>query len=120
MKYILQKDLPGAKKGAVCEWNRVYGGYVVQTSLPSEKYDCIHFSKEAVENNTEWFLPNTSIPQEISVPDIIELVSLCKDYLTFVSGPNYHEDNDYKSYIYEKALTTFFGNKVFDFINSRT
>lgn len=61
-RYILQKDLPDVKAGAVFEWgdNRSYRYHVKNTTI---KY---WFEKEYVENNPEWFLPEDEFGKWVS------------------------------------------------------
>ena len=52
--------------------------------------------------------------------DLTELKDVCKDYICFVDNDEeYHEDNNYDHYIFETAMETVFGKKVWDFINNR-
>ena len=52
--------------------------------------------------------------------DLTELKDVCKDYIYFVDNDEeYHEDNHYDHYIFETAMETVFGKKVWDFINNR-
>lgn len=58
-------------------------------------------------------------PELIENPNLEELKTLLQDYIDFLDSEDYHEDNDYEHYIYEETLKTFFGRKVFNFINSK-
>jgi hypothetical protein len=58
-------------------------------------------------------------PELITNVDLTALSKICKDYIDFVASRKYHEDNDFKHYIYEVAMETFFGKDVFNYINKR-
>ncbi len=52
--------------------------------------------------------------------DLSELKGICNEYIDFINDDdNYYEDNDYSHYIFEKTMTTIFGEDVFDWINKR-
>ena len=42
--------------------------------------------------------------------DIIPLKALVKTYGEYVCSDEYHEDNDYKHYIYEAVIEMFYGD----------
>jgi hypothetical protein len=59
-------------------------------------------------------------PKILETPDISRLVKICQEYMDFVDNDEeYYEDNDYDHYIFETAMSTLFGERVFDFINER-
>jgi hypothetical protein len=59
-------------------------------------------------------------PKVLENPDISRLVKICQEYMDFVDNDEeYYEDNDYDHYIFEEAMSTLFGERVFDFINER-
>lgn len=51
--------------------------------------------------------------------DFTELIDMCQQYIDFVDSDEYHEDNDYKYYVFEKSMEAVFGESVWDFINNR-
>ncbi len=51
--------------------------------------------------------------------DLTELQATCQKYIDYIDSPEYHEDNDFKQYIFETAIETFFGKDAWDFINNR-
>jgi len=57
------------------------------------------------------------------LPDIdIEIDSIkemCQNYIDFVASDDYHEDNDFKHYIFETTLESIFGRQVWEYINSK-
>ena len=57
-------------------------------------------------------------PSPVKVMDLSALIKTCQEYIDFVYGDNYHDDNDYRQYIYEAALITIYGDKIFDTINA--
>ena len=59
-------------------------------------------------------------PKILENPDISRLVKICQEYMDFVDNDEeYYEDNGYEHYIFEEAMSTLFGKRVFDFINER-
>ncbi len=53
--------------------------------------------------------------------DLTELKNICKEYIDFVSNKEeYHEDNDYRYYIYEKALEAIYGKAIWKYKNEIT
>jgi hypothetical protein len=59
-------------------------------------------------------------PKVLEAPDISRLVKICQEYMDFVDNDEeYYEDNNYDHYIFEEAMATIFGERVFDFINER-
>ena len=59
-------------------------------------------------------------PQPVENPDVAALRKLCENYIEFVWSDGYHEDNDYRAYIFETAVEAFYGHNVFRKINERT
>jgi len=52
--------------------------------------------------------------------DLTSLRDICQSYIDFIDNDKeYCEDNDYDEYIFETAMNTIFGKKVWDFINNR-
>ena len=52
--------------------------------------------------------------------DLTALKEICQSYIDFVDNDEkYHENNNYDQYIFETAMETVFGKKVWDFINNR-
>lgn len=48
-----------------------------------------------------------------------KLKDICKEYIDFIEGDEFSADNDFETYISERALTTLFGDNVFEFINEK-
>lgn len=46
--------------------------------------------------------------------DISSLKKLCKNYIDFEFSPEYHEDNDFKQYLFEVALETIYGKNIWE------
>ena len=57
----------------------------------------------------------SEIPKIINAPDLTKITKLCEEYIAQIIKDG--EDSDYEHYIYEEVMTTFYGDKVFDFIN---
>jgi hypothetical protein len=59
-------------------------------------------------------------PKQLETVDLQNLRKICQDYMNFVDNDEeYHDDNDYNQYIFERAMETFFGKDVWVFINNR-
>ena len=49
--------------------------------------------------------------------DFSPLMEICQKYIDYVDNDEeYQEDNNYDNYIFEKAMESVFGEKVWDFI----
>lgn len=59
-------------------------------------------------------------PKQLETVDLQNLRKICQDYMNFVDDDEeYHDDNDYNQYIFERAMETFYGKDVWTFINNR-
>lgn len=58
-------------------------------------------------------------PELLPEPDLTDLRDTVKGYIDFVDRPDYHEDNDYKYYIFEAAITAMYGKEVWDWISEK-
>jgi hypothetical protein len=58
-------------------------------------------------------------PETVKNPDLSQLKKICQQYIDAVASGNYCDDtnSDYKHYIFEEAITAFFGKDVFNYIN---
>lgn len=57
-------------------------------------------------------------PKQIGEVDLQKLREVCQQYIDFIDNDEeYHDDNDYDHYIFEKALEAIFGKEVWKFIN---
>lgn len=65
-------------------------------------------------------LSKAEAPQLVVGPNCANLVNLCSDYIRFLTSEDYCSDNNYKHFIYECVMETFYGKDVWKFINSRT
>jgi len=59
------------------------------------------------------------IPLKVEKLDFTVLEELIDDYIVFMTSENYYEDNDYKQYIYECVLETFYGEVFWEWLNYR-
>lgn len=57
-------------------------------------------------------------PEPLPIVNHHELSVLVKQYIDFVASPEYHEGNDFKSYIFEAALEAYYGKDIWKFINA--
>ena len=60
-----------------------------------------------------------SKPEQILSPDLEPLRSICRDYINDLSENGY-VDEDHAHYIFEIAMTTIYGENVWNFINTVT
>jgi len=51
--------------------------------------------------------------------DMISLRKTMQEYMEYVASDKYHEDNDWKQFIFEATLIAFYGKDVFKYINKR-
>lgn len=63
-------------------------------------------------------------PTEIKTGSIADVIEACQDYIDFMDkvDPNSGEldrQDDYQNAIFEEAMICFFGDNVFDWINSK-
>ena len=79
------------------------------------------FSKSVINErtgkvNSIWLPPLVKDTDKIDLKDLIEL---CNEYLFYLTSDKYNEDNDYSQYIFEKTMTTLYGEDIFDdYINN--
>lgn len=52
-------------------------------------------------------------------PDLKPLEKIVDDYVAFVSSDDYHEESDYKQYIFEAAVEAFYGTGFWQFLKGR-
>lgn len=64
---------------------------------------------------------------EFKKPDLLpdslrllnELTSVCIKYINYIWSDDYHEDNDYKHFIFEAAMEAIYGDGIFNKINKK-
>lgn len=86
----------------------------------AKDYCDLEVSKELYYNlleNGHIMMGTVAQPQMISPASLTELKQLLEEYIKYVASPEYHSDNDWQTWIYEKTLTTFYGEHIFDWIN---
>jgi len=59
-------------------------------------------------------------PEMVIEPCFAKLQKTVKEYIDFVWGNDYHEDNDYMVYVFEEALIAYFGIDIFETISEKT
>ena len=57
-------------------------------------------------------------PIIVETPDLFALRKICQEYIDAVATREY-VDEDLSHYIFECALSTFFGKDVWNFVNNR-
>ena len=55
-------------------------------------------------------------PNMIETPDLLPLKKICQEYINTIANEKYVDD-DLSHYIFECALSTFFGREVWNFVN---
>ena len=58
--------------------------------------------------------------QIIENPSLSGLKNLLKEYAEFIESPEYYPDSDWKQYIYESVINTFFEKRVWEIINGKS
>lgn len=59
------------------------------------------------------------IPHPVPNPDLKRLIEACDEYLQEVGEYGYGTSSDLKQWIYEEALKSIYGEKVFNWINKQ-
>lgn len=59
-------------------------------------------------------------PKIISKINIKEIKRLANEYVEFVDGSDYHEDNDWSQWMFEGLLTAVYGQDFWKWHNKRT
>lgn len=54
-------------------------------------------------------------PKIVHGVDFGPIIDIAENYLDFVEGDEYHEDNDYRYYIFETVMKTLYGDRVFKY-----
>ena len=54
--------------------------------------------------------------QEVNLQDLRDT---CQGYIDFIASDDFHEDNDYDHYIFEKAMEALYGKNVWKYINGK-
>lgn len=52
-------------------------------------------------------------------PDFTEVMKVCEQHMTEISGIDPNPDSEDDHYIYEEVMKAIYGENVFDYINSR-
>lgn len=83
-----------------------------------------HFTTEEIEKELEERKEckklRSAMPKPLEKPNLTGLRDLLQEYMEFVASDEYHEDNDYRHYIYEKVIETFYGRRFWDWLNRVT
>ena len=60
-------------------------------------------------------------PKVKSLIDISDIEKSCRDFVDFIDSEDFNEGQveDYTHRIFEKAFESFYGQKGFDFLNSK-
>jgi hypothetical protein len=59
-------------------------------------------------------------PKQIENPNIKPLVKLCQDFIDILEKDGYSKSSDPETRILESAMTTFFGENVWEYIQQYT
>jgi len=52
-------------------------------------------------------------------PDLAALRKLINEYIDYIDSDEYHEDNDYRYYIYEAAIEAYLGVEFWGWLNAK-
>lgn len=55
-------------------------------------------------------------PKLLKNVNVVALRKLCSKYIDFVDSDDYSDDNDYAGYIFEVAMTTFYGDDIWEWV----
>lgn len=80
--------------------------------------DLSQFTEEQLEKELE--RRKIKRPVLNSNPNFSQVIRLTEDLINDVLSGEYHEDNDYKQYIYEEVMTALYGSTLWDFFNKNT
>lgn len=58
-------------------------------------------------------------PERLPIVNHHELSVLVQQYVDYVDGDEYHEDNDYSQYIFEAAMEAYYGKDYWKWHNTR-
>jgi hypothetical protein len=47
-------------------------------------------------------------PKRIQNPNLTEIITMCESHIAEIANGTYHEDNDFKTYLYEVVMATFY------------
>ena len=61
----------------------------------------------------------STLPEKIKFPVFDKLESIVNEYVTYIQSKDFHEDNDYKHYIYEAVMLAFYGKDFFTWYNKK-
>lgn len=84
-----------------------------------QKVAVLDFIKNGALKLVEGNFEKTDRPVLLEKRNYKTLTETLEGYLDYLESPEFSEDNDFETYIYEETLKAFYGDKVFDFINSR-
>lgn len=62
----------------------------------------------------------SSPPEKLVFPDWGAIEKIVQEYIAFVWSPDYHDDSDFKHYIFETAIRAIYGEGIWDKINAET
>lgn len=88
--------------------------------INKQRSDQVNFSKKKLNDYLKELLKKRK-PQMLadSIIDLSKLKTSCQGYIDYVDSEEYSEDNDEAHYMFETAIETFFGKKVWEFVNNR-
>lgn len=108
-KRAAQKDYEKHLKNPPIKWNKTPRGWT-SGDLHHVMYN---IEKLVIEQEG---VPDMLKDDQIDLPI---LKKLCESYVEHVFSDDYHEDNDFKHYIFEAAMITLYGNEIFTILESK-
>jgi len=75
--------------------------------------------EDELEEAEKTLIPIPTLINDIDIIDFEQLIIELDGYIKWVSSDYYHDDsdNDWKNSIYETTLITFYGEKIFEYLN---
>lgn len=58
-------------------------------------------------------------PRPLKSLQVQKLIDICDAHIESMETGEYHDDDDSKHYIYEEAMKTVFGPKIFEWMNKK-
>ena len=77
------------------------------------------FTTEQLEKELERRKIRVEPPEMIENPDLEPIIKILNDYVEYINGEGFCEDNDYPEFIYETVINVFFGEDFWDWFNKK-
>ena len=58
-------------------------------------------------------------PKQLEVIEIDRIKKICQEYVDYIEIKEYHDDNDYRYYIYETVIESVFGTDFWKYLSEK-